>query len=66
MGSQEESGGLVAVMLKYSFPPSQDVSGRGGGMGGHPQRPAFNVFAFMNYYKRPKGGREGHDLQSLL
>lgn len=27
MGSQEESGGLVAVMLKYSFPPSQDVSG---------------------------------------
>lgn len=38
----------------------------GGGMGGQPQRPAFNVFAFMNYYKRPKGGREGHDLQSLL
>lgn len=27
MGSQEESGGLVAVMLEYSFPPSQDVSG---------------------------------------
>lgn len=36
MGSEEESGGLVAVMLKYSFPASQDI------LGG---RPAVNVFS---------------------
>lgn len=56
--------GLVAVMLKYSFPASQDLLG--GGMGGHPYQPALNVFAFMNYCKCPRGEREGGDLQSLL
>lgn len=30
---EEASGGLVAVMLKYSFPASQDIR-RYGGVGG--------------------------------
>lgn len=32
MGSQDESGGLVAVMLEYSFPASRDVLGEWAGI----------------------------------
>lgn len=50
MGSEEEeeSGGLVAVMLKYSFPASKDIwvgGGGGGGMGRQPQCTAVNAFS---------------------
>lgn len=62
MGSQEESGGLVAVMLKY-FSSQPRCTGE---MGGHSQQTAFNVFPLMNYCKCPKGEREGHNLPGLL
>lgn len=50
MGSEEEeeSGGLVAVMLKYSFPASKDIwvgGDGGGGMGRQPQCTAVNAFS---------------------
>lgn len=62
MGSQDESGGLVAVMLKYFSSQPRCI----GGMGGYSQRTAFNVFPLMNYSKCPKGERVGHNLQSLF
>lgn len=53
MGSQEESGGLVAVMLKYFSSQPRRI----GGIGGHSQQTAFNIFPFMNYCKCSKGER---------
>lgn len=62
MGSQEESWGLVAVMLKYFSSQPRCI----GEMGGHSQGTAFNVFPLMNYCKYPKGEHKGHSLQNLL